>query len=53
MNLMVRQITQKTEVIKENMNEVWRKLDGIENAYHDMILRVHRLQSNRNEHFVA
>ena len=66
MNLMVRQICQKTEVdqvfflpkitdkenfmlqvIAENLCDVKSKLEGLESAYHDMMLRVQRLQSNR------
>ena len=67
MNLMVRQICQKTEVcssslvayqrprtrkilpqvISENLCDVKSKLEGLESAYHDMMLRVQRLQSNR------
>ena len=47
MNLMVRQICQKSEVIAENLSDVKSKLDGLENAYHDMMMRVQRLQSNR------
>ncbi len=46
-NLMVKQIYQKAEVIKENMGQVWDKIDNLENAYHDMLMKVHRLQSNR------
>ena len=46
-NLMVKQIYQKAEVIKDNMNEAWEKLDNLESAYHDMLMKVHRLQSNR------
>ncbi len=46
-NLMVKQIYQKADVIKENMNEAWDKLENLENAYHDMLMRVHRLQSNK------
>jgi hypothetical protein len=44
---MVKQIYQKAEVIKDNMAEAWGKIDGLETAYHDMLMRVHRLQSNR------
>ncbi len=29
------------------MNEAWDKLDNLETAYHDMLMKVHRLQSNR------
>ena len=46
-NLMVKQIYQKAEVIKDNMGQVWNKIDNLESAYHDMLTRVHKLQSNR------
>ena len=35
------------QVIAENLCDVKSKLDGLESAYHDMMMRVHRLQSNR------
>ena len=46
-NLMVRQIFQKADVIKQNMGEAWEKLDDLESSYQQMLLRIHRLQSNR------
>jgi len=44
---MVRQIYQKAESIKPNLNEAWGKLEDLEQAYHDMIMRVTRIQSNK------
>lgn len=41
-NLMVKQIYQKTEMIKENMSEAWDKIEGLESAYHGMLSKVHR-----------
>ena len=35
------------QVISENLCDVKSKLEGLESAYHDMMLRVQRLQSNR------
>ena len=29
------------------MNKAWDKLDNLEAAYDDMLMKVHRLQSNR------
>ena len=46
-NLMVRQIFQKAEMIEQNMTETWSKLDDLESSYQQMILKIHRLQSNR------
>ena len=46
-NLMVKQIYQKADTIKENMDNVWEKLEALENAYHDMLMRCTRIQSNR------
>ena len=43
-NLMVRQIFQKAEVIKQNMTETWTKLEDLEGSYQQMMLRIHRLQ---------
>ena len=44
---MVKQIYQKADAIKENMDNVWEKLEALENAYHDMLMRCTRIQSNR------
>ena len=46
-NLLVRQIFQKADVIKQHMGEAWDKLDDMESAYQGMLLKVARLQSNR------
>jgi hypothetical protein len=46
-NLLVKQIHQKTEVIRECMTEAWEKIDTLEDTFHDMLQKVHRLQSNR------
>ena len=46
-NLLVRQIFQKADVIKQHMGEAWDKLDDMESAYQHMLLKVARLQSNR------
>ena len=46
-NLLVRQIFQKADVIKQHMGEAWDKLEDMENAYQHMLLKVARLQSNR------
>ena len=36
-----------SQVIAENLCDVKSKLEGLESAYHDMMMRVQRLQSNR------
>ena len=46
-NLLVRQINQKSEVIKQNMKEAWDKLEYLEQTYNGMLMKTHRLQSNR------
>ena len=46
-NLLVRQIFQKADVIKQHMGEAWEKLEDMESAYQHMLLKVARLQSNR------
>ena len=45
-NLIVRQINQKAEVIKENMEEAWSKLNALEQTYNHMLTKTYRLQSN-------
>ena len=45
-NLIVRQINQKAEVIKENMDEAWSKLHALEQTYNHMLMKTYRLQSN-------
>ncbi len=44
---MVKQIHQKAAAIQDNMDEAWDKLESLEEAYHDMLTKVHRLQSNK------
>lgn len=44
---MVRQINRKAEIIEATMREVWDKLDELESAYHDMLMKAMRLQSNK------
>ena len=46
MNLIVRQINQKAEAIKENMEEAWSKLNALEQTYNQMLTKTYRLQSN-------
>ena len=46
-NLLVRQIFQKADVIKQHMGEAWNKLEDMESAYQGMLMKVARLQSNR------
>lgn len=46
-NLMVKQIYQKTEIIKETMADAWEKIEALENAYEDMLNKALRIQSNR------
>lgn len=46
-NLLVRQINQKAEVIKQNMKDAWNKLDQLEQTYNGMLTKTYRLQSNR------
>jgi hypothetical protein len=46
-NLVVRQIHQKADVIKQNMSDAWAKLDQLESTYNSMIMKTHRLQSNK------
>ena len=42
----MRQINQKAEVIKENMDEAWSKLHALEQTYNHMLMKTYRLQSN-------
>ena len=44
---MVRQINQKADVIKDNMKDAWIKLEELELTYNSMMMKTHRLQSNR------
>ena len=46
-NLLVRQINQKTDMIKQYMSDAWSKLEQLEASYNGMLLKTHRLQSNR------
>ncbi|XP_040582249.1 uncharacterized protein [Lepeophtheirus salmonis] len=46
-DLMVRQIYYKADSITNNMRSVWNKLEDLESTYQSMLLKVHRLQSNR------
>ena len=46
-NLIVRQINQKAETIKENMKEAWEKLNELEQTYSQMLTKTYRLQSGQ------
>ena len=46
-NLLVRQINQKADTIKENMKEAWDKLNELEQTYSQMLTKTYRLQSGQ------
>ena len=47
MNLLVRQINVKTDVIKQNMDDAWAKLAELEETFTGMLSKTYRLQSQR------
>ena len=46
-NLLVRQINVKTDVIKQNMDDAWAKLAELEETFTGMLSKTYRLQSQR------
>ena len=47
LNLLVHQINIKTDVIKQNMDNVWAKLAALEATFTGMLTKIYRLPSQR------
>ena len=48
LNLLVHQINIKTDVIKQNMDNVWAKLAALEATFTGMLTKIYRLPSQRD-----